>query len=408
VWVKSTLAGGGGPQLVGPRPNDEGKPLDPANQYGHDVLWWLDRMVRSQHPLVEKMTLFWHDHFATNDQDTPLMLAQNQTLRRGALGSFRKLLEAVTLDPAMQMFLSLADSNKDSPNENYARELMELFTLGGGYSEDEIREAARALTGFESKYSQDSFQGIVFNPDNHDPGVKRIFGRQGRFGHAEVLDLVCAHRNHAPFLVTKLWNWFMPDPPSRTTVRHLSAVYRHSGLKIKPVVAEILANPALYRNLRAPDMIKAPVVYVAGTLRAAGQGITSQAPAYMSADMGQRLFDPPSVAGWDGGTAWMSSNSMRVRFDWGNQMLEDGSRVAVPDGETRSPRQAAAALVAAAAACGRPWYSTATRTRLLGLAAHFFDDLGADADAGDRNDRANMLQRSLRHALITGPDAQLH
>ena len=124
----------------GSAPTVNGKRLDPVNEYGHDVLWWLDRMVRSQRPLVEKMTLFWHDHFATADQDTPLMLGQNHTLRRGGLGSFRTLLGAVTRDPAMQLFLSLADSDKRAPNENYARELMELFTLGSGYTERDIRE----------------------------------------------------------------------------------------------------------------------------------------------------------------------------------------------------------------------------------------------------------------------------
>ena len=134
--------------MRGPAPRVEGRPLDPLNEWGDDVLWWLDRMIRTTHPLQEKLTLFWHDHFATSEQDTPLMLAQNRMFRRHALGSFRDLLGDVTRDPAMQLFLSLADSTKDAPNENYARELMELFTLGTGYTERDVREAARALTGF--------------------------------------------------------------------------------------------------------------------------------------------------------------------------------------------------------------------------------------------------------------------
>src|SRR4051795_5318704 len=176
------LLDGGSDKLVGPEPRVEGKLLDPVNTWSHDALWWLDRMVRSQRPLLEKLTLFWHDHFATADQDTPLMLAQNRTLRAHALGSFRTLLGHVASDPAMQLFLSLTDNDKDAPNENFARELMELFTLGSGYSERDIREAARALTGWESRYANDNFQGIRFNPEAHDPGGKRIFGRSGGFG----------------------------------------------------------------------------------------------------------------------------------------------------------------------------------------------------------------------------------
>ena len=122
--IEWLLNGGPGPKLQGPPPKVDGKPLDPNNEWGHDVLWWLDRMVRSQRPLVEKLTLFWHDHFATSDQETPLMLRQNKMFRRRALGDFRALLTAVTKDPAMQLFLSLADSTKEAPNENYARELM--------------------------------------------------------------------------------------------------------------------------------------------------------------------------------------------------------------------------------------------------------------------------------------------
>src|SRR3989442_8587702 len=215
-------------------------------------------MVRSQRPLVEKMTLFWHDHFATADQDTPLMLAQNATLRRGALGSFRSLLGAVTRDPAMQLFLSLADSDEKAPNENYARELMELFTLGSGYGEGDVREAARALTGWESHYANDKLQDIRFNPESHDPGIKRIFGRSGRFGTDDVLDLVVAHPKHAPFVVAKLWSFFVAEPPRRATVRTLAALYGRSGRRIKPVVRALLSHPSLYRSLYGPDMGKAP------------------------------------------------------------------------------------------------------------------------------------------------------
>ena len=402
-WV---LDGGRGPQLQGGAPTVEGKPLDPVNEWGHDVLWWLDRMVRTQRPLVEKMTLFWHDHFATADQDTPLMLAQNRALRRGALGSFRPLLGAVTRDAAMQLFLSLADSDKRAPNENYARELMELFTLGSGYAERDVREAARALTGWESRWAHDRFEGIHFNRDAHDAGVKRLFGRRGRFGTDDVLDLIVAHRRHAPFLAAKLWSFFVTDPPPRSTVRALSALYRRSGLRIKPVVAAILSHPALYRRLDTPDMVKAPVVLVAGALRGAGQGVHVDDWTWLLSNMGQTLFAPPSVAGWDWGPAWMSSNSMRARFDFANVML-DQPGLKVPDDSGDSGLASADQLGRAADAAGAPWFSSDTRAALLSLADGAYRDLKATNVEGRRS-RATLLQRSLRHLMLSGPDAQLH
>src|SRR3954471_922984 len=176
------LNGGGGPELVGPAPRTQDGALAPVHEWGHDGLWWLDRMVRSQRPLVEKLTLFWHDHFATRDQEAPLMLAQNRKLRTHALGTFPALLRAVTTDPAMQAFLSLVDSDKREPNENYARELMELFTLGvtGGYTERDVREAARALTGFKGNYHQGRPLTVSYEAERHDDGAKQLLGHRGK------------------------------------------------------------------------------------------------------------------------------------------------------------------------------------------------------------------------------------
>ena len=400
----------GGPQgaaLVGPNPSADGKPLDPVNEWAHDGLWWLDRMVRSQRPLVEKMTLFWHDHFATNDQDTPLMLRQNRTFRRHALGSFPKLLRAVTLDPAMALFLSLPDSDREHPNENFARELMELFTLGKGYTERDIREAARALTGFRSRWGRNGFGGIHYDRERHDPGVKRIFGRRGRFAWPHVLKLVVEHPRHAPFLAGKLWDFFVASPAPRGTIRDLAAVYRRSGRRIKPLVAAILGHPALYRSLDAPDMVKSPIVYVAGSLRTNNLPVSARSLTWLMEGMGQRPFDPPSVAGWDWGPAWMSSNSMKVRFEWANRLVED-DLLGVKDGSTQPPASPREALEQALDATGRPWISHVTRSHLTEMATHYFDDLSARTRLPRRVERADMLQRSLRLILLAGPDAQLH
>jgi uncharacterized protein (DUF1800 family) len=395
----------GGARLRGPAPRDEdGRSLDPENEWGHDVLWWLDRMVRTTYPLQEKMTLFWHDHFATADQDTPLMLRQNRLFRRHALGSFRALLGDVTRDPAMQLFLSLADSHRDAPNENYARELMELFTIGTGYTERDVREASRALTGYRIDYERG--MRAVFHPDRHDDGTKRILGRRGRFGVDEVLDLVCAHERHAPFLVTKLWSFFVATPPSRATVRTLASAYRRSGLRVKPVVRAILEHPALYRRLDAPDLVKSPVVYLAGVLRTTRTPIASRYPTWLLQSMGQQLFRPPTVAGWEWGPGWMSSNAMRERFTLGNYVVAYGAP-RVRKGGYAAALTPAQAFAHAHRAVGEPQVSPRTRKALLRLAASWFDDI--DRRWRDEADwRAESLQATLRHLLIVCPDSQLH
>ena len=264
------IRGGAGPhgtkRMVGPPPRANGKPLDPVNEWGHDMLWWLDKMVRSQRPLQEKLTLFWHDHFATRDQDAPLMLAQNHKLRQHALGPFPELLRAVTTDPAMQAFLSLVDSDKRDPNENYARELMELFTLGvtGGYTERDVREAARALTGFKGNYRDGRPLTISYDPERHDDGAKQLLGHRGKLDWQDVLRLVVGHRSHAPFLVGKLWDFFITEPLPAATRKRLARVYVRSHHRIAPVVREILDSRALYADLDRPQMVKWPIVQLAG------------------------------------------------------------------------------------------------------------------------------------------------
>lgn len=396
----------GGARLRGPAPRVEGRRLDPVNEWGHDVLWWLDRMIRTTHPLQEKMTLFWHDHFATAEQDTPKMLAQNRTLRRHALGSFRTLLRDVTRDPAMQLWLSLVDSTRDHPNENYARELMELFTLGAGYGERDVRQASRALTGYRGRWT-DRGVTIRFDPAEHDGGVKHVLGRSGRFGVDELLDIVCDHPRHASFLVEKLWTFFVATPPSRATVRALAATYRRGGLRIEPVVRQILGHPALYRRLESPDLVKWPVVYVAGAMRQTGTYVTDGYPTWMLQTMGQELFHPPSVAGWDWGAKWMSSNSMRQRFQFANFLVSEGSRrVRVREGAYRATLTPRRAVELAVAAAGDPPVPDHTRRVLTRLAKHWFDDIPRSwRDEADW--RAESLQRALRHLLIAGPESQL-
>lgn len=405
--IKWLLKGDGGPEFAGPEPHVDGQPLDAFNEWGHDVLWWLDRMVRTRRPLLERMTLFWHDHFATADQEAPMMMAQNRTLRIHAMGDFRKLLRKVTTDPAMQLFLSLADSHKDAPNENFARELMELFTLGKGYTERDIREAARALTGWRGRWTDDGFRGLYYDRGSHDPGVKKIFKKRGRYDWKGVLDLVVRHKNHAPFLVEKLWSHFVTAPIDKRTRTKLAKTYLRSKYQVAPVLRAIFEHPALYADLDRPDMVKAPVVFLAGALRQAGAGIARDDWSWITSEMGQYLFRPPSVAGWEWGPAWLSTNTMKARFTAITYLMaRERDPLWVPDGSTPVDLSPADAVARARRAVGEPWASRETLAALERMAAGVFTDL-RPTQTRLRQERADMRERVLRHFLMSGPDAQL-
>jgi uncharacterized protein (DUF1800 family) len=327
------------------------------------------------------------------------MLAQYRTLRRGALGRFRDLARAMAADRAMQLFLSLANSDKGAPNENFARELFELFTLGvnNGYTEGDVREAARALTGFTYDHGTGRFG---FDPERHDGGVKRILGRAGRFGPLDVVDLAVEHRAHPDFICRKLWGCFSPSPPPQATLRRLARLYRRSGTDVRPVLREILTAKVLYAGLAEPDMVKPPFVYLAGLLRLTGTPIRDEQWVWRLDQMGQVPFSPPNVAGWEGGVAWLSTSAIRARFDAASAVLE--GRVAegsIPRGETP-----AAAIGRAVAATGRPRVGPVTARALRRYAR------GAVAGRTERWEVAHYYperQRVLRHLLLAGPEAQV-
>src|SRR2546423_6144522 len=230
------LTNPGQEKLVGPAPTDDkGRPLAPFDAWGHDHLWWLDRMVRTSRPLVERMALIWHDWFATSNDGVDsqrLMLGQNQLFREHGLGPFQELLLDVTKDPAMLLWLNGADNSKWSPNENYAREMMELFTLGAGrgYGEEDVRQQARALTGF--RYTWRDGAGAVnfrYDPRAHDAGTKTIFRKRGAFGWNDSIRLAVTHPDHPSFFVSKLWSYFAGSPIDASTQAGLPEIYLRSG-----------------------------------------------------------------------------------------------------------------------------------------------------------------------------------
>ena len=305
-------------KLTGPAPVDqEGLPLAPFDSWGHDHLWWLDRMVRTDQPFRERMALVFHDWFATSRSGVSQqrqMIDQYWTLRAGVNGTFDDLVVRITRDPAMLQWLNGGDNNKWSPNENYARELMELFTLGadrGAYTEDDIREAARALTGW--RYDWDENLGAVnfrFDPEYHDEESKKIFSRKGNWNWRDVCRLCVSHKLHASFFVDKLWSYFVPAAPSTNTRKALIMLYLESDRKVLPVVEAILQHPDFYRG---PPMVKPPVVFNAGLLRSLGLPIETNDWIWLCDGAGQELFMPPNVSGWDD-DRWLDTST--VRFRW--------------------------------------------------------------------------------------------
>ena len=349
-------------RLSGPKPHDEkGRPLAPADAWGHDHLWWLDRMVRSNRPLVERMTLVWHDWFATSNDGVgsqKLMLAQNRLLRRNALGSFKDLLREITANPAMLLWLSGTDNTKWSPNENYARELMELFTLGegNGYTERDVREQARALTGWRNDWRRGAgATNFRFDRSRHDEGTKTIFGKRGTFDWHDAVSLCLHHPRHPGFVVDKLWSAFVPVPPSAASRRGLERLYVSSGHEIRPVVEAILRHPALYRG---PRMVKPPVVYTAGLLRGLGRGIDTTAWSWLAGMAGQRLFYPPNVAGWED-DRWLDTATFRGRWYVANYALS-ASTASEKKGHT-VPNDPDAIVAGALKLLGSPTLRPATR-----------------------------------------------
>jgi uncharacterized protein (DUF1800 family) len=379
------LTNPGRERLRGPSPHDDnGHRLAPNDAWGHDQLWWLDRMVRTSRPLVERMTLVWHDWFATSrDGVGParLMLRQNNLFRQHALGSFSALLMDVTKDPAMLLWLSGTDNTKDSPNENYGRELMELFTIGadrGGYTEHDVREQARALTGWRNSWD-DNLGPVRFryDPKRHDTGVKRIFGKRGHFDWKDSCRLCIHHRLHPSFFVTKLWNYFVPTPPPAGTKRALERLYVHHGYEVKPVVAAILRHPALYTG---PRMVKSPAVYTAGLLRALGRGIDTEAWTWLMSLAGQQLFYPPNVSGWDE-SRWLDTATFRGRWLVASRALAKAALdETVPPWATPRPRDPETILATALELSGAPRIAPETRAALLELGRRVLADIGADKD----------------------------
>ncbi|MCE0497479.1 MAG: DUF1800 domain-containing protein [Methylacidiphilales bacterium] len=301
--------------------------------------WWVRRMALGPRPFQEKMTLFWHGHFATSFEkvQSPFLLwQQNETLRQNATGNFYQILTAVAEDPAMLRYLDGAQSRKGKPNENFAREVLELFTLGEGhYTEQDIQQSAKAYTGWGIDRSQMSYE---YHPSNHDNGPKTVFGQTGNFTGEDVLNLICDNPQCAKFITGKIWRFFVQDQPPEPVIDALAADFHSHGMDLKHLMTTIFSSKEFY----APDVIrsqiKSPVQWlIASTHQLEAPLPTQPMTLVMLAQLGQELFQPPNVKGWDGGIAWITTNSLMDRYNFAAALVE-GQRVPLPGlmGQMRS------------------------------------------------------------------------
>jgi uncharacterized protein (DUF1800 family) len=300
-------------------------------------------MLQTPSPLTERMTLVWHNHFVSSQQKvryTKLMYEQNVLFRRYAGGNFGQLLHAVGKDPAMVIYLDSASNRKGKPNENFAREVMELFTLGEGrYAEADVREAARAFTGWSIDPDSGAFR---LRPALHDEGTKTVLGRTGNFDGDAVLDILLSRRESAEFVVAKLWREFVSPEPDGPEVRRIAQKFHLSNHEIKVALRELLLSPAFWAPENRGALIKSPVDLVVGTMRALDFQVGDPLPlALVVAQLGQNLFSPPNVKGWPGGEAWINSSTLLARKGFAERIFRADEMPSVAMGKLR--RRGAAA-----------------------------------------------------------------
>jgi uncharacterized LabA/DUF88 family protein len=284
--------------------------------------WWADRMVNSPRPLEEKMTLFWHNHFANNEtkvRDYRKLLLQNKTFRLHATGNFKKLIIATAKDPAMLYFLDAGQNIKGSPNENFAREIMELFTLGvGNYEEIDIREAARAFTGWNTNDLE-----FVVNKNQHDDDIKTILNKTGNFSGEDVIDILLAQDAASRFIATKIYKEFVNDKVNNDIIEDYAKILKSNNYELKPLLSAIFLSKDFYSQQNIGSHIKSPVELVISTYRKLGLNDTPGVPDFNQSTtaMGQTLFWPPTVAGWAGGRSWITPALLMERGNFARSFL---------------------------------------------------------------------------------------
>jgi uncharacterized protein (DUF1800 family) len=284
--------------------------------------WWADRMVATDRPLEEKMALFWHGHFASNTdkvRDYRKMLGQVTLFQRHATGNFRELLIAVAQDPGMLVFLDAGQNVKGAPNENFGREVMELFTMGvGNYTEQDIREGARAFTGW-----RDDDLSFRMDPTKHDGGEKAFLGRTGRFDGVQILDIILEQKVTANYIAGKLYRFLVREDVSPAFQERLGALLRDNNYEIAPFLRTVFLSRDFYSAPSVGTHIRGPVELIVSTYRRLGLKTLPGVPDFNTAsgELGQVLLNPPTVAGWAQGRAWITPGTLLARGNFAREVV---------------------------------------------------------------------------------------
>lgn len=283
--------------------------------------WWVDNMLTTHNPLQEKMTLFWHSHFTTAYPKTgnPIMLIeQNQLFRTNAIGNFKELVKDISRNPAIIYYLDGEVNRKGKPNENYARELMELFTIGiGNYTEQDVREAARAFTGWGMRG-----RSFFFDSSSHDNDTKTFMGQTGNFDGDDIIDIIMKQPASGQFIVTKLWNYFVYPNPDPSVMQKLTEIYYANNYELKPVLRAMFNSPEFLSAQAYRALVKSPTQFVVGAVRQLGIINPGSHVAKNISAIGQELFNPPTVKGWDSGVSWLNSALFFNRANTANALVQ--------------------------------------------------------------------------------------
>ena len=361
--------------------------------------WWLYGMLAAPDQLLEKTTLFWHGHFATGAEkvnDMRLMYEQNRLLREHALGDFAALAQAISRDPAMLIYLDSATNRKAHPNENFARELMELFCLGeGAYTEQDVQQVARCFTGWEIRRGK-----FRFNRYQHDAGEKTFLKQAGEFGGEDAVRVVLAQRSAPRFIAAKIVNYFVFDEPwpSAQLIQPLADDFLEHGYDIGRLVKRVLTSNLFFSDLSVGRKIRSPIELGVGMLRSLEGTANTHQLAQQLADLGHALFYPPNVKGWEGGRTWINSSTLLGRANLVQSlMFGENTRFAGGDLESlaardgaKSPEQIVSWLLELLVAAPVP---DEAQARLIALAA----------EAGDKSRRIAAVV----HAMSMLPEFQL-
>ena len=314
-----------------PQPQSPGFWVEDTSSYNNSVrsreltYWWYNLMLTQGHSLQEKMVLFWHNHFVSELSVVNLpqrMYKQNKLFREFAFGNFKELTKQVTVDPAMLIYLDNTKNRKEDPNENYARELMELFTLGiGNYSESDIAEAAKALTGWQVE-GLDSY----FNPERFDDSQKTFMNETGNFDHIEIIDIIFKRPEVAKHLCRKLYKEFVYFESDESIVDQLANIFRENNYELKPVLSALFKSDYFYSAEIIGAKIRSPIEHMIPLIKQ----FKINKPDYeylrdIANDVGQTLFSPPNVAGWEGDKTWINTNTLPARNIFSDRII-NGSK----------------------------------------------------------------------------------